>query len=195
MKLKKLFLAIPEMSWLSWLDACDYLAGLYVRASWGRQGLSLASTARLHYEFRSQIELDGRCSVGNFSVVLVAGSKQSISPPLLAIGDNVYIGDQTNLRAAGGVIRIGRNVLIANHVTIVASNHGTQRGKLVVNQDWHRGDVLIEDGVWIGAGVVVLPGAVIRQDAVIAAGAVVRGEVPSNTIYGGIPAHQIGVRS
>jgi acetyltransferase-like isoleucine patch superfamily enzyme len=86
-------------------------------------------------------------------------------------------------------------VLIANQVTIAASNHGIKLGKPMIDQEWRRGDVLIEDDVWIGAGVVVLPGAIIRRGAVIGAGAVVRGEVPANTIYGGIPARQIGKRS
>ncbi len=63
-----------------------------------------------------------------------------------------------------------------------STNVATVLGKPPIEQNWRRGDVLVEDNVWIGAGVVVLPGAI------IAAGAVVRGEVPSNTIYGGNPS-------
>ena len=83
--------------------------------------MSIASTARMHYESPAQIEIKGRCLVGNFSIVVVGASKELIPPPLLVIGDNVYIGDQVNLRAAGGIIRIGYGVLIANQVTIVAA--------------------------------------------------------------------------
>ena len=114
---------------------------------------------------------------------------------MLELGDNVYIGEHANIRAAGGSIKIGRDVLIANNVTIVSSNHGIRLGEPVAFQDFRRGDVVIEDDVWLGANVVVLPGVVIRRGAVIAAGAVVRGEVPCDTIYGGIPAREIGVRS
>ncbi len=64
----------------------------------------------------------------------------------------------------------------------------------MIDQEIKRGDILIEDDVWIGAGAVILPGAIVRKGAVIAAGAVVRGEVPSNTIFGGIPAKKISER-
>lgn len=194
-KWQRAFIAIPQIVQLCWNDGCDYLIRLYMRASWKSQGLLLASTARLHYESRSQIKSVGKCSVGNFSIVAVGSPKELIPPPLLFIGDNVYIGDQVNIRAMGGIIRIGSNVLIANQVTIVASNHGIQLNEPIIEQAWRRGDVSIEDNVWIGAGVVVLPNAMIRQGAVIAAGAVVRGEVPSNTIYGGIPARKISDRT
>jgi acetyltransferase-like isoleucine patch superfamily enzyme len=183
------------MARFCWGDARHYVIRLYVRASWEIQGLSMASSAQLYYEDRNQIELTGKSSVGNYSVIMAGAPQEFIPPPLLVVGNNVYIGDQVNLRAVGGVIKIGNDVLIANQVTIVASNHGTQLGKPMILQPWRRGDVLIEDDVWVGAGVVILPGATIRRGAVIAAGAVVRGEVPSNSIYGGIPAQQIGLRS
>lgn len=191
----RLLRAIPQMLRLCFTDSRDYVTRLYVRTAWAAKGMSIASTARLHYESPAQIEIKGRCFIGNFSIVIVGASKELIPPPFLIIGDNVYIGDQVNLRADGGIIRIGCDVLVANQVTIVAANHQTRLGKSIVEQNWQRGDVLIEDDVWIGAGVVILPGAIIRQGAIIAAGAVVRGEVPSNTIFGGIPARQIGVRS
>jgi acetyltransferase-like isoleucine patch superfamily enzyme len=194
MKLKRSLRAVPIMAKFLWLDWHDYILRLYVRASWKIQGLSLSPLAAFHYENRSHIKIDGQCSVGPFSVIMVAQKNEKVSP-LLIIGDKTYIGDQVNIRAAGGVIKIGREVLIANHVTIVSSNHGTKHGEPMSQQAWRRGDVIIEDDVWVGAGVIVLPGAIIRKGAVIGAGAVVRGEVPANSIYGGIPARQIGVRS
>ncbi len=192
---QKFLPVLPKMVQLSVEDIRDYLARLYMRASWKFKGLSIASTARLHYRSRSQIRLLGNSWIGNFSVVLISDPDNAIPPPLLEIGNNVYIGEQANIRAAGGIIQIGNNVLIANQVTIVASNHGIKLGKPMISQAWQRGDVLIEDDVWIAAGVVVLPGVIIRHGAVIAAGAVVKGEVPSNTIFGGVPARQIGLRS
>lgn len=50
---------------------------------------------------------------------------------------------------------------------------------------------IIEDGVWIGAHVVVLRGVRIGSRSIIAAGAVVTRDVPSNEIWGGVPARFI----
>ncbi len=188
------FLLVPQILRLAWADARDYLTRLFIRASWKRQGLLIFPAARLYYESRSQIKIHGRCSIGNFSVLLVGESQNPVGFPLLEIGNHVHIGEQTNIRACGGFIKIGSNVLIANQVTMVSANHGTKLGKLMIDQEIKRGDILIEDDVWIGAGAVILPGAIVRKGAVIAAGAVVRGEVPSNTIFGGIPAKKISER-
>jgi len=142
---------------LLWLDSLDYVVRLYVRASWRLQGLSIASAAQLHYQDRRQIQIQGRCAVRPYSIILVLATKDTGDSPLRIISNNVCIGDQVNLRAAGGVIKIGRDVLIANQVTIAASNHGVELGKPMIDQDWRRGDVVIEDDAWIGAGMVVLP--------------------------------------
>ena len=50
------------------------------------------------------------------------------------------------------------------------------------------GKVVIEDNVWIGAGVVVCPGAHIGGGAVIGAGSVVAGEIPPKAVAVGVPA-------
>ena len=51
-----------------------------------------------------------------------------------------------------------------------------------------KGDIIIEDDVWIGYGAMILSGVKIGQGAVIAAGAIVTKNVPPYAIVGGVPA-------
>ncbi len=54
-----------------------------------------------------------------------------------------------------------------------------------------RGDIVVEDDVWIGEGAIILSGVHIGQGAVIAAGAVVTHDVSPYAIAAGAPAHSI----
>ena len=51
-----------------------------------------------------------------------------------------------------------------------------------------KGDIVVEDDVWIGYRATVLSGVRIGQGAVVAAGAVVTNDVPPYAIVGGVPA-------
>lgn len=57
-----------------------------------------------------------------------------------------------------------------------------------------RGDIVIDDDVWIGYGATVLSGVHIGQGAVVAAGAVVSADVPPYAIVGGVPAKVLKYR-
>lgn len=57
-----------------------------------------------------------------------------------------------------------------------------------------KGKIVVEDDVWIGAGVMILSGVRIGQGAVVAAGAVVTKSVDPYSIVGGIPARFIKYR-
>ena len=57
-----------------------------------------------------------------------------------------------------------------------------------------RGNILIDDDVWLGYGAIVMSGVHIGQGAVIAAGAVVTKDVPPYSIVGGVPARVIKYR-
>lgn len=48
-----------------------------------------------------------------------------------------------------------------------------------------KGDIIINDDVWIGEGSIILSGVTIGQGAIIAAGSVVSKDVPEYSIYGG----------
>ena len=57
-----------------------------------------------------------------------------------------------------------------------------------------KGDITVDDDVWIGFGATILSGVHIHQGAVVAAGAVVSKDVPPYAIVGGTPAKVIRYR-
>lgn len=57
-----------------------------------------------------------------------------------------------------------------------------------------KGNIVIDDDVWIGYGATILSGVHIGQGAVIAAGAVVTKDVPPYAIVGGVPAKVLKYR-
>lgn len=65
---------------------------------------------------------------------------------------------------------------------------------LGMNEATSKGDIIIEDDVWIGQNAIILSGVRVGQGAVIAAGAVVSKDVPPYAIVGGVPARVIKYR-
>lgn len=57
-----------------------------------------------------------------------------------------------------------------------------------------KGDIIVQDDVWIGYGATILSGLTIHQGAVIAAGAVVTKDVPAYSVVAGVPARVIKYR-
>ena len=57
-----------------------------------------------------------------------------------------------------------------------------------------KGDIIVDDDVWIGYGATIMSGVHIGQGAVVAAGAVVTKDVPPYAIVGGVPAKVIRYR-
>lgn len=129
---------------------------------------------------------------GPTSLIVTDGG--GLTGAFLEIGERTYIGEFNNIRCAGAPIRIGRDCLISQHITIVGTNHGTAPGTPIVDQPWHGDGVVIGDDVWIGAGAVILPGARIGDGVVVAANAVVRGEVEPGAVVAGMPARVVGHR-
>lgn len=95
-----------------------------------------------------------------------------------------------------GRIRIGEAVFAGSGVSILAGSHDPQlTGYLRRDAEMTEGcDIEVGKGVWLASRCTLLGPCRIGENAVIAAGAVVvpGTEVPAGTVWGGIPAKQIG---
>ena len=119
-------------------------------------------------------------------------------------GKHIFIGDKViiNMNCTfvdNNRIDIGSNVLIASNVQIYTATHSIRVNERMV-QDWSEGQeicrtyalpVKIEDGVWIGGGVIILPGVTIGRNSVIGAGSVVTHSIPESCVAVGNPCRVI----
>lgn len=143
----------------------------------------------------NELRLGKHTSIGPYNVIFVSGHDSSGKPAKLVMGDNSTIGEQNNIRAGGGSIIIGFHCRISQQVSIVASDHGTRKDRLMSEQEWvSKGDIIIEDDVWIGCSSQILSGVRIGRGAVVAAGSLVNKDVPEYAIVAGVPARVVKYR-
>lgn len=115
-------------------------------------------------------------------------------PEGVSVAAGSMIGENSFLDGYSG-LTIGRNVLVAHNVSIIAEDHGFATRRIPIRrQPKTGGPIVIGDDVWIGCGARVLKGVTIGQGAIVGAGAVVTKDVLPYSIVGGIPARVIGMR-
>ena len=110
------------------------------------------------------------------------------------VGNNVYFPSDLvitqNFCEDRGFLKIGDNVSIGPRCTLVVVSH-PNFSKIRNSLFKPEYKIIIENNVWIGAGVIVLPGITIGENAIVAAGAVVTKDVEKNSVVGGVPAKLI----
>jgi acetyltransferase-like isoleucine patch superfamily enzyme len=139
----------------------------------------------------SDVMLAQHVSLDDGVVLLCSGAPKEDK---ISIGEGTYLNRHTMLDAHLE-ISIGRNCMIGPFCYLTDANHGRVAGTLVKEQKMEAMPVVIEDDVWLGAGVVVLPGVRLGRGCVIGAGAVVTHDVPAEAIVAGVPAAPIGKRA
>lgn len=110
------------------------------------------------------------------------------------IGDNVYIGPRSVIGAAAP-IRIGDRCQIGASVSIIAENHKFESNSSIIDQGVVRCGIDIGDDCWIGNNVIILDGVTVGAGCVLGAGAVVTKSLPDNAVAVGNPAKVIKFRN
>lgn len=131
------------------------------------------------------IKTNGRLYFGEY-VKLYPNVKLSVcgkenNSAVLRIGDNVAIGDRTEIHVGSQCI-IGKDTLISWDCCIIDRDYHK-----LGNQENIK-PITIGENVWIGCRALILKGVTIGDGAVIAAGAVVTKDVPSRAMVAGNPA-------
>lgn len=145
--------------------------------------------------------------------ILKAFSKEKVG---IEIGEKVFINHGCILNTRGFHIKIGKNsslnsycvidghggltigeaVAIAPHVRIVVNHEmppvSNYLGEKIIPVPC---ETVIEDGVWIGAGVTIINGVRIGKGSVIGANAVVNKDIPPFSVAVGVPAKVIKQRT
>lgn len=136
---------------------------------------------------KSKIIIGDNTLISSFAILRTYGGT-------IQIGNSSFVNSFTVLYGHGDLI-IGNGCLIGPQVTIVPVNYGLQDRNIPFRQQTPTlKGIIIEDDVWIGAGVTILDGCIIGQGSVIGAGAVVTKNVEPYSIVGGIPAKKIRMR-
>ncbi len=171
---------------------------------------AISSRIRIQYFRVMGVVIIGRNWLGYISIprnwgdITIEGSSLDDGVVLLCSGTSktrkimiekgTYINRYTMIDAHES-ISIGPECMIGPHCYITDGDHGMEVNIPVGKQAMITAPVVLEEGVWLGAGVKVLKGVTIGRNAVVGAGAVVTKNIPPNAIAVGIPAKEIGYKS
>lgn len=99
----------------------------------------------------------------------------------VSIGTNTLIGGGTWIDCVyvKGKVTIGSNVLLSGHSILIA------------HDPWKSGEIMIEDGAWIGVSSTIIFPVRIGRNAIVGAGSVVTRDIPDDTVAVGVPARII----
>ncbi len=108
----------------------------------------------------------------------------------LTIGDHTWIGENVWIDCLVPVT-IGSNVCISQGALILTGSHNYKK----VSFNLITSNVVLEDGVWVGAKAVINAGVVAASHAVLTSGSVATKSMEAYAIYQGNPAVKTRIRA
>jgi putative colanic acid biosynthesis acetyltransferase WcaF len=110
-------------------------------------------------------------------------------PWYLVIADEVWIGEEVWIDNLV-MITIGSNVCLSQGALLLTGSHNYKRSSF----DLITGNIILQDGAWIGAKAIVNHGVTVGSHAVLTAGSVATKNLEAYAIYQGNPAQKIRER-
>ncbi|TWI99238.1 putative colanic acid biosynthesis acetyltransferase WcaF [Mucilaginibacter frigoritolerans] len=107
----------------------------------------------------------------------------------LTVGDYTWLGENVWVDCLVPVT-IGNNVCVSQGALLLTGNHNYKKTSF----DLITKEIVLEDGVWIGACAIVNPGVVAASHAVLTTGSVANKNLDAYSIYQGNPAIKIRSR-
>ena len=130
------------------------------------------------------------CGVELGDNVRITSSVTILGIGRLRIGSNTWIGHNSTIICSHDIC-IGNNVDIAPCVYIGDGSHYIDKEGIRIAGQGVCGPISIGDGSWISVNSTILPFTEIGEKSIIAAGSTVKGNIPSNEIWGGSLAQKI----
>lgn len=124
----------------------------------------------------------------------------SISPNVrlrgnVEIGEGSSLAQNVTITGLSAGVHIGRNVMVAPNVVIVAFDHGSRdTTQPMVSQPHVEKAVRIEDDVWIAANTTISKGVTIGSGSIVGANSFVNSDVAPKSIVAGVPARIVRSR-
>lgn len=155
----------------------------------------IAATAELVYDFNQLRPNQQEQQADLLKQILnpSSGTCTIRAPFIVEYGVNTTIGQGTFINYGATIldtaeVTIGQKVLIGPHCQIITVTHPVDDHEMRTGGWEIARPVVINDRVWLGAGVIVLPGVSIGEDAIVGAGSVVTKDLPARSIAVGNPA-------
>ena len=120
-------------------------------------------------------------SVGN--AVVIKPNVNIKYPWFLTIGDDCWIGEDVWIDNLAQV-SIENNVCLSQGSYLLTGSHDYKKEAF----DLMLGEIVLEDGVWVGAKSVVCPNVTCKSHSVLAVGSVATSDLDAYGIYQGNPA-------
>lgn len=110
-------------------------------------------------------------------------------PWKLRIGDYCWIGENVWIDNLA-FVSLGDHVCLSQGSFLLTGNHNFKKATF----DLMHGEIILEDGVWIGAKATVTPGVNCYSHSVLSVNSVATKDLEAYTIYQGNPAQKIKER-